>query len=66
MNTQPEEKLLKIPNNFPLLSQLKIHRIHNIYIYIYTYIYIYIYFLHFLPLIVPKDKAYRYTICVAM
>ena len=33
MNTQPEEKLLKISNNFPLLSQLKIRRIHNIYIY---------------------------------
>ena len=27
MNTRPEEKLLKISKNFPLLSQLKIHRI---------------------------------------
>ena len=35
MNTRPEEKLLKISKNFPLLSQLKIHRIHNIYIYIF-------------------------------
>ena len=35
MNTRLEEKLLKISNNFPLFSQLKIHRIHNIYIYIY-------------------------------
>ena len=60
MNTRPEEKLLKISKTFPLLSQLKIHRIHNI------YIYIYIYFLHFLPLIVPRDKAYRYTIRIAI
>ena len=37
MNTRPEEKLLKISKNFPLLSQLKIHRIHNIYIYIYIF-----------------------------
>ena len=33
MNTRPEEKLLKISNNFQLLSQLTIHRIHNIYIF---------------------------------
>ena len=39
MNTRPEEKLLKISKIFPLLSQLKIHRIHNIYIYIYIYIF---------------------------
>ena len=60
MNTRPEEKLLKISNNFQLLSQLKKSTVFII------YIYIYIYFLHFLPLIVPRDKAYRYTIRVAM
>ena len=39
MNTRPEEKLLKISKNLPLLSQLKKSTVFIIYIYIYIYIF---------------------------
>ena len=46
------ERLLKISNNYPLLSHTKIPPIHNIFLYININIYIYIYIYQLMNIII--------------